>query len=234
MRARVLVAVAAPLLWSNWLLPRAGMGRRGRTVANTLAATGYTLVLGGRPNWVSGSGLRAGIGCAALVAAGYTVAAYLPPVRRVLGDSGDRAADVSTAEWVAVHIPLGTVYTEELIFRATLDPLLDTEFGSRVGTVAGAAAFGLWHIHPARAAGDSVAVTVAFTGASGLLFGALARYSGSVTAPALLHWAVNAGGALLARKTLGRAGVGSSPRHRPGAPAVFAGRGRADGDTLRR
>ncbi|NUP28464.1 MAG: CPBP family intramembrane metalloprotease, partial [Nocardia sp.] len=128
-------------------------------------------------------------------------AAALPlaPVRRALSAPRDRAPDAGTAEWVAVHIPLGTVYPEELIFRGTLDPLLDREFGIRAGRLIGAATFGLWHIHPARVAGDSLPATIAFTGAAGLLFGTLRRHTGSATAPALLHWAVNAGGALIPR-----------------------------------
>lgn len=220
MRFRVPIAVVLPLLWNNWLLPRARLDHRGRTVANVLAATGYAVVFDGRPNWVSGRGLRLGAVCAAVVAAGYTLACYVPAVRRAAGGTGDRGGAVGTAEWVAVHIPLGTVYAEELIFRATLDPLLDSAFGTRAGIPAGAAVFGLWHVHPARAAGDNVAATVAFTGISGLLFGALARRAGSATAPALLHWAVNAGGALLARKAAAR--------------AAFTGREPADDDKLRR
>lgn len=199
MKARSVVAVSAPLLWNNVLLPRLSLDHRGRTAANALAATGYALVFGGRPNWFSGRGLRYGLGCAGIVAAGYATALSIPPVRRALAVSRERAADVGTAEWIAVHIPVGTVYAEELIFRATLDPLLDREFGARAGAFAGAAAFGLWHIHPARAAGDTVAGTLVLTGAAGLLFGSLRRHTGSATAPALLHWAVNAGGALLSR-----------------------------------
>ncbi|WP_459549080.1 CPBP family glutamic-type intramembrane protease [Nocardia sp. X0981] len=204
MRARVIVAVGAPLLWNNVLLPRLSLGHRGRTAANALAAGGYALVFGGRPNWGSGRGLRYGLGCAGIVTAGYAAVLFTPAVRRVFAGSRDRAADVRTAEWIAVHIPVGTVYSEELIFRATLDPLLDREFGPRAGAFAGAAAFGLWHIHPARAAGDTVFGTLVFTGAAGLLFGTLRRHTDSATAPALLHWAVNAGGALLSRVALAR------------------------------
>lgn len=204
MRARVIAAVGVPLLWNNVLLPRLSLGHRGRTAANALAATGYALTFGGRPDWRSGRGFRYGLCCAGTVAAGYAAALSIPAARRMVAMSRDRAADVHTAEWIAVHIPIGTVYSEELIFRATLDPLLDREFGPRAGAFAGAAAFGLWHIHPARAAGDTVFGTLVFTGAAGLLFGALRRHTGSATAPALLHWAVNAGGALSARVTATR------------------------------
>lgn len=199
MRVRIVGAVGLPLLWNNVVLPRLRLGHRGRTAANALAATGYALVFDGTPRWTSARGLRSGIGCAGIVAAGYAVASAVPPLRRALSAAQDRAPEVSTVEWVAVQIPLGTAYTEELIFRATLEPLLDSEFGDRAGRLLGAAVFGLWHIHPARAAGDSVPATVASTGAAGLLFGALYRHTGSAAAPALLHWAVNAGGALVPR-----------------------------------
>ncbi|WP_327148584.1 CPBP family intramembrane glutamic endopeptidase [Nocardia sp. NBC_01329] len=207
--------MTAPLLWNNWLLPRLALDRRGRTLANAVAASGYALVCDGRPNWISARGFRYGTACAGIVAVGYAAALQIPPVRRALGGPGDRAPDVSTAEWVAVHIPLGTVYPEELIFRATLDPLMKRQFGSRAGAVAGAAVFGLWHIHPAHVAGDNVAGTVVFTAFSGLLFGALAGHAGSVSASALLHWAVNAGGAVLSRRAPLAAAV---------SPATLSGR----------
>ncbi len=98
-----------------------------------------------------------------------------------------------------MHIPLGTVYSEELVFRGTLDPLLDHVFGPRTGALLGAAAFGLWHIAPARAVGDSVPATVAVTTAGGLVFGRLRRRTAGTVAPALLHLAMNAGGAIAPR-----------------------------------
>ncbi|WP_328390506.1 CPBP family intramembrane glutamic endopeptidase [Nocardia sp. NBC_00416] len=221
MKARTLAAVAAPLFWNNWLLPRLRLDRRGRTAANVVAATGYALVFEGRPHWTSARGLRCGATCAGIVAAGYAVALLIPPIRRGLGDSGDRAPDVSTAEWVAVHITFGTVYAEELVFRATLDPLLDREFGTAAGGVAGATVFGLWHLHPARAARDNVWGAVAFTTVVGLIFGALNRRTGSAAAPALLHWAVNAGGAVLSRRArVDRLTAAREPRCGPDDRAV--------------
>ncbi|WP_280234789.1 CPBP family intramembrane glutamic endopeptidase [Nocardia cyriacigeorgica] len=199
MSARIALAVGLPLLWSNTVVPRLPADMRVRTVVNASVATGYAAAFGARPNWSSARGWRYGLGCAALVAAGYGAAAAIPAVRRGLADRPDRAPEVSTAEWIGVHIPIGTVYSEELIFRATLDPLLDNAFGARVGTLLGAATFGLWHIAPARSAGENVAVTVATTTAAGALFGLLGRHTGSAAAPALLHWAINAGGVLIAR-----------------------------------
>lgn len=181
------------------MLPGLGLGVRGRTAANAGFATAYTIAFRGTPNWCSAKGFRYGVVSATLVAAGYGVALAIPSVRKGLHEFDDRGPEVSAVEWIAVHIPIGTVYGEEMIFRATLDPLLDNMFGSRLGSVLGALTFGLWHIHPARAAGDSVPVAIAATAAGGVAFGWLRRRTGSVTAPALLHSAINVGGALAPR-----------------------------------
>ncbi|MGW4769332.1 CPBP family intramembrane glutamic endopeptidase [Nocardia sp. NPDC004278] len=194
--AKTAVAAGIPLAWSNWVLPRLNLELRGRTAANAGFATGYALVFGGRPNWLSARGLGYGLASAGVVAAGYGAAVAIPAVRERLGGFADRAPDVPLDEWVAVHIPIGTVYSEELIFRGTLNPLLDNVFGSCGGALVGAATFGLWHIRPARAAGDNVSATIAATAAGGLVFDLLRRRTDSAIAPALLHFAMNAGGAL--------------------------------------
>ncbi|WP_433661496.1 lysostaphin resistance A-like protein [Nocardia sp. CA-128927] len=196
---KTVAASGLPLAWSNWALPKLGLGVRGRTVANAGFATAYAAAFHGVPNWRSAKGFRYGIVSASLVVAGYSVALAIPSVRKGLHEFEDRGPEVSPAEWIAVHIPIGTVYSEEMIFRATLDPLLDNAFGSRAGSVLGALTFGLWHIHPARAAGDSVPVAVGATAAGGVALGWLRRRTGSVTAPALLHLATNAGGAIAPR-----------------------------------
>lgn len=224
---RTVAAVVAPPVWSNLLLPRLRLGHRGRTVANAVAATGYAVVFRGRPHWASARGLRYGLGCAAMVVAGYAAATAVPPLRRMVGGAGARAPELGTIEWIAVHIPIGTVYTEELVFRATLEPLLDAAFGARIGAVVGATTFGLWHVHPARNAGDSVPGTVAFTTAAGLVFGALRRRADSATAPALLHWAVNAGGVLAARTVRRYFGESADRKanHHVGAGSSVSGSG---------
>ncbi|MBF6425962.1 CPBP family intramembrane metalloprotease [Nocardia cyriacigeorgica] len=199
MRGRVALAVSLPLLWSNAVVPRLPDDMRVRTVVNAGAATGYALAFGSRPDWCSARGWRYGLAGAGVVAAGYGAALAFPAVRRELAERPDRAPGVSTVEWVGVHIPFGTVYSEELVFRATLDPLLDKTFRPAIATLLGATTFGLWHIAPARAAGENVPVTVAVTAAAGAVFGLLRRRTDSATAPALLHWAINAGGALAAR-----------------------------------
>jgi uncharacterized protein len=195
--SKTIAAVGVPLLWSNLLLPGLRLGIRGRTAANAGFATGYAVAFGGRPNWWSGRGLRDGLVAAGLVTAGYGAALAIPSVRSKLGAFTDRGSAAPPAEWIAVHIPIGTVYSEELIFRGILDPLLDSAFGARSGALLGAATFGLWHIRPARAAGDSVPASIAATAAGGLVFGWLRRRADSSTAPALLHLAINCGGAIV-------------------------------------
>ncbi|WP_069165670.1 CPBP family intramembrane glutamic endopeptidase [Nocardia altamirensis] len=196
---QVVAAIGIPLVWSNWALPALGLGVRGRTVVNAGFATVYGFTFRATPNWFSAKGFRYGIGSATIVVAGYAAALAIPSVRNSLQDYTDRGPDVATAEWVAVHIPVGTVYSEELIFRATMEPLLDNAFGPRAGALLGAVTFGLWHITPARSVGDSVPVAVAATTAGGFALGWLRRRTASATAPALLHLAINAGGAIAPR-----------------------------------
>lgn len=191
---KTIAAVALPLLWANRVLPALGLGIRGRSTANVAFATGYSLALHGEPNWISSRGVRVGAAVASIVVGGYIAALAIPPVRDRLSELADRGPDVHAAEWAALHIPVGTVYSEELIYRATLTPLLEEQFGKH-GKWLGALTFGLAHIQPARSAGDPVPVTVAVTALAGLLFDHLYRLTRSVTAPAFLHAAINAGGA---------------------------------------
>ncbi|WP_084510822.1 CPBP family intramembrane glutamic endopeptidase [Nocardia lijiangensis] len=200
--SKALAGTGLALLWSNRVLPGLGLDQRGRTAANACFATGYGLAFGGRSHWRSGRGLAVGASAGAVVLAGYGAAVAIPALREMLRDFAPVGQEVSDIEWVAVHIPVGTVYSEELIFRSTLEPLLDDTFGPRLGPLLGAAAFGLWHIHPARAGGEPVGPTVLATAAGGAILGRLRRKTGSTTAPALLHWAINAGGVLATRLAL--------------------------------
>ena len=203
MTGRVLAAaaVAVPLAWSNWALPALDLGPRGRTVGNACFATAYGLALRQRVPWVTRNGLAVGATAAMVPLGAYAVAAALPAGRAAAAQRsvGETPRD-DLAEWTLVHIPIGTVYAEELIFRGTLDPLLENLFGPRLGGVLGAATFGLWHIQPARVAGEGVVGTVVATGLAGLVFGWLRHKGGSVVAPALVHLAINVGGAVLASK----------------------------------
>ncbi|MFC4124500.1 CPBP family intramembrane glutamic endopeptidase [Nocardia rhizosphaerae] len=196
-RARIAAALGIPVLWSNRALPALELRLRGRTVANVAFAFGYRAVFGGSPNWLSASGFRWGLGSSALVFAGYIVALMIPALRRLPLEVAERVPETSTLEWIVLHIPVGTVLAEEAVFRGTLDPLLDEVAEPHHAAALGALDFGLCHVHPARATGESVPGTVALTTLAGLVFSALRRHTGSATAPALLHLAINAGGAML-------------------------------------
>ncbi|OZD71579.1 CPBP family intramembrane metalloprotease [Rhodococcus sp. 05-340-1] len=178
----------ATTAWSTYILPALGLDARRRAVANASFAVGVAALsrtsaaeLGLRN---TAAGLKWGAAAAAVPVLGSTVVAAVPALRRRVRPSEDELA-----EWVLFRIPVGTVVTEELLFRGVLDaasPALSPIF------------FGLWHIHPARAAGDTVLGTVAATAAAGVVFSWLRARSGSVLAPALLHYFLNASGAVLA------------------------------------
>lgn len=193
MRPFVLGAVTTA--WSTAIVPALGLPPRPRALVNAalgiglvsvggLGASGPSLEQLGLTRW--GSGLRWGVGAAAVPIMGAVFVAAVPALAERVGPS-----DAAPAEWVFFHIPVGTVIAEELAFRGLFDALapgLSPLF------------FGLWHIHPARVAGDSVVGTVIGTAAAGVLFSWLRRRSGSVLAPALAHFAVNASGAVLAAR----------------------------------
>lgn len=131
-------------------------------------------------------GLQWGLGASAIPVVAALVVAAVPALAERVRPSEDEVA-----EWILFRIPVGTVVTEELAFRGVFDavsPSLSPVF------------FGLWHIHPAQRAGDSVVGTVLGTAAAGTVFSWLRRRSGSVLAPVLLHYVVNASGAVLAAR----------------------------------
>lgn len=179
------------------MLPLSTLSDRRRAVANLSFGIGTTVLartLGIRPaglqrsSWRSGLAWGAAAGAVPVVGA-VVIAAEPSWLERV------RPSDSDLAEWILFRIPFGTVVCEELVFRSVFDavsPTLSPMF------------FGLWHIHPARTAGDSVVGTVIFTAAAGVMFSWLRRRSGSVLAPALMHLSVNVSGAVLAGTRLRR------------------------------
>lgn len=188
MTTEALAIGSATTAWSTYVLPALGLDARARAVANASFAVAVAAVSGrsaaqlGLRNTVAG--VKWGAAASAVPVIGSAVVAAIPALRRRVRPSEDELA-----EWVLFRIPVGTVLTEELLFRGVLDaasPALSPIF------------FGLWHIHPARAAGDTVVGTVVATAAAGVVFSWLRARSGSVLAPALLHYFLNAGGAVLA------------------------------------
>ena len=195
---RGLVASTA-ILALGAALPAVRTGPRGRGLLSAAAGAGAVLLtrasgvdavaLGFDPARVR-AGLRWGTGAATAVAAGYVVAVTVPALRTHFVDEV-RGGRTDFYEWIGVHIPVGTVLAEELLFRSALTAL--------VGPVPQAMVFGLWHVRPAMIEGDSIAGTVVVTGLSGLVFAWLRERSGSVLAPALAHLAINVGGAVAVR-----------------------------------
>jgi membrane protease YdiL (CAAX protease family) len=151
------------------------------------------------------SGLRWGVIAGAAVAVSYAVILALPFGRET---SSDLAAPAGDSLWVTVLllIPLRTVILEELTFRGVLWGLLEQSSGTRWALLGTSVAFGCWHVAPAVSLADrtggaivlSVLGVIAFTGLAGLLLGELRRRSGSVIAPAALHWAANGLGLVVA------------------------------------
>ncbi|MGF7122208.1 CPBP family intramembrane glutamic endopeptidase [Rhodococcus sp. AG1013] len=204
-RAAGPATAAALVAWNNAVLPALRLSSRGRATAGTLVALGATaagLARGLHCDELGlgnvRSGLAWGSAAAAVPVVGYVGALAMPSLHSRFTVPDEVRHDF--AEWVSAHIPFGTVVTEELLFRGVLTALTDRAFPPAAATAVRATAFGLWHVHPAHVAGDSVVGTVAFTAAASILFDRLRAVSGSVLAPALLHLAVNVGGALLLRR----------------------------------
>jgi uncharacterized protein len=152
----------------------------------------------------------------AAVAVVYAVGAALPATRNAFRDSRYHLPWPQALLTAFVLIPVGTVLLEEVAFRGVLWGLLRSARGTAVATIGSSVLFGLWHVLPSlglasdnAAIGDtvgrgrsaeliSVLGTVLFTGLSGVVFCELRRRSGSLLAPAGLHWATNAVGVLAA------------------------------------
>jgi uncharacterized protein len=167
------------------------------------------------------SGLRTGLGAAAVAAGGVTLVAALPATRELFVDR--RVTDVSRPEAVyhlALRIPLTTVLAEELLFRGALLALLRQRRPPVAAVLCTSLLFGAWHVlptidhyrgNPASALvadvgrGQRLAVlaTMLSTTAAGGVFVWLRLRSHSVLAPVLAHAAVNMS-AYLAGRRLGR------------------------------
>lgn len=147
----------------------------------------------------------------AVVAAGYAAAVAIPRLRGAFRDTRYQTGAAAAVRTAAVTIPLGTVVFEEVAFRGVLWGLLAREHGTGWATAISSVLFGLWHVLPAldltrtntavpggsrRQVLLTVLGTVAFTTVAGVLFAGLRWASGSLLAPAGLHWATNGIGVL--------------------------------------
>ena len=172
-------------------------GRRHPVTQATLAAALVAITkapVGLRPPalW---AGLRRGSAAASVVAVAVTASSAIPRVRTAMAD---RTPPAAPAAWLALRIPVGTVWSEEAAYRGALATLAADGFGPRTGRLVQAAAFGLSHIADARATGEPMIGTVVATGAAGWVFAWLAERSGSLVAPMLTHLAINEAGAVAA------------------------------------
>ncbi|WKG02696.1 CPBP family intramembrane glutamic endopeptidase [Mycolicibacterium sp. HK-90] len=195
-RIRALSLAAGIVAWNGLVDPR--LPARWQPLVRATVGSALLLGTGARPGlrppalW---AGLRVGAAAATAVSMGVAATSAVPIVRtemrrKVLPDMPGR--------WMAVRIPLGTVWPEEAAFRAALRKVGTEAFGPTGGQLLQAGAFGLSHIVDARIAREPVVPTVLATGLAGWVFGRLAQHSASLVAPILAHLAINEAGALAA------------------------------------
>jgi membrane protease YdiL (CAAX protease family) len=181
------LSFAAALVGWSFVAPKV----RWHPVPNAALGTGLAIVtrarLGLRPPalW---PGLRYGAAAAACVGLGVAASTALPRVR---AEMSERELPDATARWLLWAIPVGTVWPEEVAYRAVLGAAAEEAFGPTVGRLVQATAFGLWHIVDARVTKQPVLREVLATGVAGWAFGWLHGRSGSLAAPMLAHMAVN-------------------------------------------
>ena len=191
------VALAAGLVgWSGLIGPR--IPARGQPLVHAALAAALAVSarapLGLRPPQLW-SGLRLGLAAAAPLIIGVAASTAAPPVRSAMAE---RDLPVSSSRWLAVRIPVGTVWSEEAAFRAALGTVAADAFGPTGGRLLQSLAFGLSHIADARGTGEPVIPTVLVTGVAGWIFALLRERSGSLAAPMLAHLAINEAGAIAA------------------------------------
>lgn len=157
------------------------------------------------------SGLRWGAAIGAGVAFTVVTAALVPGSREWFVDDLGREPTATLLGHIFVTIPFGTVVLEEVAFRGCLPALADTRpWATTTRTVLlSSSLFGLWHVLPSLDLGDRndtmgsaasgwlgetvpVLAAVSATAVAGAALLWVRRRSGSVVAPALIHWALNA------------------------------------------
>ncbi|MFE7900785.1 CPBP family intramembrane glutamic endopeptidase [Streptomyces sp. NPDC057424] len=140
----------------------------------------------------------------------------VPATREAFED--ERAAGLTLGQllWrVLIRVPAGTVLLEEVAFRGVLWAMVRRRRGTAWATAVSSLLFGLWHVLPSRGLSRAnaaaavlgtgpagsvlpVAAAVVATTAAGVVLCELRRRSGSLLAPAALHWALNSFGYVLA------------------------------------
>jgi CAAX protease family protein len=153
---------------------------------------------------------------ATVVPAAYAVAAAVPALRPAFRDTRYDNSPPEALLVALVVVPVGTVLLEETAFRGVLWAWIRRDHGTAAATAWSSVLFGLWHVLPSLGLGQAnqavaamerrggagrlgpTAGAVIVTGLSGVLLCELRRRSGSVLAPAGVHWAVNGFGVLAA------------------------------------
>ena len=154
-------------------------------------------------------GLTVGLAVSALVAAGVAVGVALPRTRRAFLDSRYDVPLRGAVGTALVTIPLATVVFEETAFRGVLWGEFERHAGGLTATAGSALLFGIWHVLPgldvsrtstaltgaggrsSRRALITVLGVVVGTALAGVVLAELRRWTGSLLAPVLVHWAAN-------------------------------------------
>lgn len=143
------------------------------------------------------------------------ILALIPPLRRFfIGDNLSHASGKLIAFEATIRIPFSTALIEEILFRGVLLGLLLAHNSQLYALIISSVLFGLWHIFPTiktieqnkttkKIVGKSkaktsagVLATVITTTIAGFIFGLLRIFAGSIIAPWLVHWSINASGIL--------------------------------------
>lgn len=131
------------------------------------------------------------------VVAGTAIATLIPPLHKLI-TIPRLARPGSIAYQTAVRIPLSTALSEEVLFRGVLLGLLVVHSPTIVALITCSLVFGVWHALPSMRDHHKLAVLpiIFATAVAGSLFCWLRLLAGSILAPWLLHWTINASGLL--------------------------------------
>lgn len=160
-------------------------------------------------------GLFVAIIASVIITVATLLIAAIPFLRHYfLGENLSNASGKLVAFEATIRIPLGTALVEEVLFRGVLLGILLMHHSTLVSLVIAAIIFGLWHIFPTiNSIEDNAAIAKAMqhkkgrqygsvigviiiTATAGLIFGWLRIIAGSILAPWLVHWSINASGVL--------------------------------------
>jgi membrane protease YdiL (CAAX protease family) len=168
----------------------------------------------GFKNWTKGA--RWGLAVMLVGLAAYLIAAVLPGFEDLFHDRRVSGGVLRVLYEAFIRIPFGTVVLEELAFRAALPAVFAKHMSVFRAAIVSSVLFGFWHVLPSLNLADvnpffewllgdgiagqvaGVAIAVFGTFLAGLWLSFLRFRSGSILAPAIAHWASNAGGYVLA------------------------------------